>query len=136
MKLLLDTNIVVDIISRRSGYEESLNVLRCCELLKADGCITTATVMDVMYILRKHIEPAGVKEAVRTFLAIVSVIEIRESDIHAAFDSDMNDFEDAVQAFCAKRNKMDYVVTRNKKDFAMSPVLAILPDEALQLLAP
>jgi hypothetical protein len=44
----------------------------------------------------------------------------------------MNDFEDAVQAACAERIGADYIVTRNLKDFAKSPVQAILP-EALQL---
>jgi predicted nucleic acid-binding protein len=134
MKLLLDTNIIVDVLSRRDGYEESLNILRCCEVRRAEGCITTATIMDVMYILRKHMEPSEMKEAVQTILTIVDVVEIREADIRAAFGSDMTDFEDAVQAFCAQRNKVDTIVTRNKKDFVKSPVPAMLPGEILSLI--
>lgn len=48
MKLLLDTNIIVDILARRIGYEESLDVLRYCEVKKTVGIVSTATVMDVM----------------------------------------------------------------------------------------
>jgi predicted nucleic-acid-binding protein len=134
MKLQLDTNIVVDIISRRDGYVESLNVLRHCEIGKAEGFVSAATVLDVMYILRKHIKPEDVKAAVETFLAIVDVSDVRKSDITGAFASRMSDFEDAVQAICAKRNKADYIVTRNVKDFVRSPVPAILPGDILSLL--
>jgi hypothetical protein len=46
----------------------------------------------------------------------------------------MKDFEDAVQSSCARRVKADYIITRNVKDFEKSPVPAILPSEALELL--
>jgi PIN domain. len=134
MKLLLDTNIVVDIISRRAGYEDSLNVLRYCEVKKAEGFVSTATVLDVMYILRKHVSPEDVKEAVQTFIAIVDVVDVKKSDIVGAFNSEMTDYEDAVQALCAKRNRADYIVTRNFSDFSKSSVPAILPGDVLKLL--
>lgn len=134
MKLLLDTNIVVDIISRRAGYEESLNVLRCCEVKRTVGIVSAATILDVMYILRKHISPEDVKEAVQTLIAIVDVADVKKCDITGAFGSPMTDFEDAVQSFCAKRNRADYIVTRNVHDFGNSPIPAILPGDALKLL--
>jgi predicted nucleic acid-binding protein len=134
VKLYLDTNIVVDIISQRDGYMASLNVLRFCETGKAEGLVSSATVLDVMYILRKHLRPDEVKTAVQIFLALVEVAEVRKSDISGAFASPMTDYEDAVQALCAKRNRADYIVTRNVKDFVHSPVPAILPDKILALL--
>lgn len=134
MKLLLDTNVIVDILSRRAGYEESLDVLRYCEVKKATGIVSTATVLDVMYILRKHISPDSVKEAVQTLLAIVEVEDVKKADILGAFDSKMSDYEDAVQAQCAKRNKADYIVTRNSRDFVQSPIPAILPGDMARLL--
>jgi predicted nucleic acid-binding protein len=134
MKLLLDTNIVIDILSKRTGYEESLDVLKFCEVKLATGVVTTATVLDVMYILRKHIRPENVKDAVQTLLAILEVEEVRKADIVNAFESDMTDYEDAVQAQCAKRNNVNYIVTRNIRDFDKSPVLAVLPGDALRIL--
>jgi predicted nucleic acid-binding protein len=134
MKLLLDTNIVVDIISRRAGYEDSLNVLKYCEVKKAEGFVSTATVLDVMYILHKHISPEEVKDAVQTFIAIVDVVDVKKSDIIGAFNSEMTDCEDAVQALCAKRNRADYIITRNVSDFSKSFVPAILPCDVLKLL--
>ena len=134
MKLMLDTNIVVDVLSRRDGYEESLQLVKYCELGKVEGFVSAVTVTDVMYILRKHIDPSLVREAVQTLLLIVDVANVLKSDITSAFTSDMKDYEDAVQASCAERVKADYIVTRNIKDFASSPIPAILPSTALSII--
>ncbi|GHV12280.1 twitching motility protein PilT [Clostridia bacterium] len=134
MIILLDTNIIVDIISRRDGYSESLQVMRYCETGAAKGFITAKTVTDLMYILRKHIEPDSVREAVQTLLAILDVTDVLKSDITNAFKSEMKDYEDAVQASCAARIKADYIVTRNFKDFIKSPVPPIRPGDMAELL--
>jgi len=134
MKVLLDTNIIVDIISKRDGYEESLQVLRCCEIKKIDGYVSTTTVTDVMYILRRHLPPEKLREAVQTLLITVGVSGVQKADITRAFSSVMKDFEDAVQASCAKRIKAEYIVTRNLRDFEESPVQAVSPADLLKLL--
>ena len=152
MKLMFDTNIVVDIISKREGYEDSLHLFKHCELGNVSGFVSAITVTDVMYILRKHIsfknpEDAGrskvgsaagktdlVRETVQTLLLIVDVANILKSDIISAFSSGVKDYEDAVQASCAGRMKADYIVTRNLKDFKESAVPAISPGKALQII--
>ena len=135
MKLLLDTNIVVDILSRRAGYADSLRVLQSCETKRAEGFVSAVTVTDVTYILRKHIAPADVRDALSTLLAIVDVADVLRSDIRGAFSCGMDDFEDAVQAMCAKRVEADCIVTRNIKDFERSPVPPRLPADILVSLA-
>jgi predicted nucleic acid-binding protein len=134
MRVLLDTNIVVDIVSKRKGYENSLKILRFCEINHIEGFVSAQTVTDVMYILRKHISPEDVRDAVQTLLLIVKVADVCGSDITAAFSSKMTDFEDAVQSSCAGRIKADYIVTHNVRDFLNSSVPAILPSEMLTLL--
>jgi predicted nucleic acid-binding protein len=134
MRLLLDTNIVIDVLSKREGYADSLAVLRYCEIGRAEGYVSATTVTDVMYIMRKRVGPGALREAVRTLLTIVDVAGVLKGDIHAAFSGAMTDFEDAVQASCAARMKADCIVTRNIKDFEQSPVSAALPQDILKLL--
>ena len=134
MKLLLDTNIIIDVLTKRGGYEESLALIRHCELGRADGFISATTVTDVVYILRKHIPPASVRDTVQTLLVIVDVAGVLKGDISAAFLSKMRDFEDAVQSACALRIGAEYIVTRNLKDFEQSPVPAISPGAMLDIL--
>jgi predicted nucleic acid-binding protein len=46
-------------------------------------------------------------------------------------DLKISDFEDAIIAAIAMREKTDYIITRNTKDFSKSPVPAITPDTFL-----
>jgi predicted nucleic acid-binding protein len=134
MKLLLDTNIIIDNLARRDAYAESLHILDACENGEIEGVITTVTIMDVMYLLRKSLASAEARGAMRLLLQIVDVVPALKSDIAAALVGDFSDFEDAVQASCAARTKADYIVTRNVRDFEKSSVPAILPDDMLKLL--
>jgi predicted nucleic acid-binding protein len=43
----------------------------------------------------------------------------------------MADYEDALLAACAKRSKVDLIITRNLRDFDESLVEAITPDDFL-----
>jgi len=134
MKLLLDTNIIIEIITKRKDYKESLQILRNCEANIVEGFVTATTITDLMYILRKHIDPENVRETVQKLLLVIDVAGVLKSDILAAFIIGIKDYEDAVQASCAGRIKADYIVTRNDKDFIGSPIPAILPSDALKLL--
>lgn len=134
MKVLLDTNIIVDVLSKRNGYEDSLRVLRCCEVKIIDGWVSTTTITDVMYILRRHASPELLRESMQTLLAVADIAGIRKVDITRAFSSGMSDFEDAVQAACAKRINADYIVTRNLRDFEGSFVQAVSPADLLKRL--
>ena len=46
-----------------------------------------------------------------------------------------SDFEDNLHVACAVQARLDAIVTRNRKDFAGSPVPVLTPAELLALLA-
>ena len=135
MKLFLDTNIIVDVLTKREGYMASLSLIKYCELGTAEGFVSASTVTDVVYILRKHLQPSEMKVALQTLFLIVDIASVLKGDITAAFLSEMRDFEDAVQSACALRIGADYIVTRNLKDFESSPVPAISPENMLDILS-
>lgn len=129
MKLLIDTNIILDVLMKRTNfYESSSHVLKFCEVKKAEGFVSAASVTDIHYLLRKATPPEQTRETIKTLLAIIDVASVTKADIQNAFSYNMNDYEDAVQAACAKRIGAEYIVTRNAKDFVSSPVKAIAPD--------
>lgn len=135
MRILIDTNIILDVLMKRADfYEDSARVLKLCEIKKMEGFVSATSVTDILYLLRKAIPPEQVRETVKTLLAVVDVAGVTKADIHNAFGYNMPDYEDAVQAACAKRISAEYIVTRNQKDFAGSPVQAILPAMLVKLL--
>lgn len=64
----------------------------------------------------------------------LKITKITSKDLKFAFTGVMKDFEDALQAYCAKRYHIDYILTRNVKDFQFSPVKAIEPVDFINLL--
>ncbi|MBR1404239.1 MAG: PIN domain-containing protein [Treponema sp.] len=135
MKILLDTNITVDILSNREPFCEAS--VACYEnaLLRGDKIyISTVSVADVMYLTRKHF--ADKTEQFKTvfdFIRTIKIAKVSQKDLFFAFSGRMSDFEDAVQAFCAKRHGVKYIITRNVKDYKLSPVMAIEPADFIKL---
>lgn len=133
MRILIDTNIVLDVLLHRTGFfDASYNVLKLSTLDKAKAFITANTITDIYYILhRANKDTVKSKEAIVQLLSLVSIADVLASDVMNAISSKVTDFEDALAGAIAKRIKADYIVTRNTKDFINSPVPAIDPQNFL-----
>jgi predicted nucleic acid-binding protein len=102
---------------------------------KAEGYITASTFTDIYYLLHKHLRDKDkTKQALLNLLAVVGVLDVSDADCKKAFDLPMYDYEDALLARCAKRHKIDYIVTQGTKNFAGSPVKPAVPEDILMLL--
>lgn len=133
MKALIDTNIIIDILGKREPfYQDALHVFRLCELRRLEGVVSATSITDIAYILRKFAPPEAVMDSLKTLLAIMDIASVTKADILSAMELPMPDFEDAVQAACAKRIKADVIITRNIKDFRGSPVKAVMPGNITQ----
>ena len=133
MKVLVDTNIILDVLCNRKDFiEDSLQVFRCCEVGRLTGYISALSVPNILYIMRKELDESKIKEIIHTLTSIFSVVELRESDLLNALDLEFKDYEDALQGISAKRIGADFIVTRNTKDSTASPVPAVLPGELLK----
>ena len=136
MKILIDTNVLIDYLLQRKPYsEDAEKVLVLCKNNQINGCIASHTVMDIFYIVRKLMT---VEERQEFFLAISVFIEIigidRNKIIKALKNESFSDVEDCLQMECAKAFSADYIVTRNVKDFQNSPIPAITPDAFLRIM--
>ena len=67
-----------------------------------------------------------------TLTSLFTVVDLREADLIKAADLDFADYEDALQSVCATRANVNYIVTRNIKDFKNSTVAAIKPSELIE----
>ena len=130
MKILIDTNVILDVLCNRKEFVDgSLKVFKYCEANQITGCISALSVPNIVYIMRKELDGEKVKEILTTLTSLFTVIDLRESDLTKAADMDFSDYEDALQSVCATRAKVNYIVTRNIKDFKNSTVPAIKPSE-------
>jgi len=133
MRVLIDTNIIIDVFAEREPhYSYSASVLGLCGK-RITGCITPSQTNDIYYILRRAGKSVvSAKNIIKTLTDNVKVVTSNSADVQNALASEMPDYEDALLACCAKRQKARYVVTRNEKDFKKSPIPAITPQAFLE----
>lgn len=132
MKVLIDTNIILDVLCKRPAfYEDSAKIFKLCEVKKISGVISALSIPNIMYILRKELDADRTREILDSLMLIFSVADLKADDLKKAADMRFKDYEDAIQSACATRIKANYIVTRNIKDFSESKVTAIKPAELL-----
>lgn len=133
MKILIDTNVIIDIINNRKEFVQNSFAALQVVLKEYKACVSTTTVTDVIYITKKAFEDFGSqKQALSVFFSKLKILPVTKKEIKKAFSSPMKDFEDAVQAFCAKKAGAKLIITRNTKDYTLSPVKAISPTDFLK----
>lgn len=132
MKVLIDTNVILDVLCGRAEFlEASSRVWKYCEINKLSGVISSLSVPNIVYILRKELDPDKTKEIIDRLLLIFDVAELKAEDLRKAAEMKTADYEDAIQMCCADRINADFIVTRNIRDFVSSPVPAVKPSELL-----
>ncbi len=133
MKIMCDTNVVIDVLLDREPFvEDSYKVLCLCEKQKIAGFVSASSITDIYYLVRKYTHSAELAyQAVGKLLEIVQVCSITDHDVLAAFQKRAKDFEDCLVATCACSIHCDYIVTRNKKDFEEFEIPALMPSELL-----
>ena len=134
MKIMLDTNVVLDVLLKREPFfQASYEVMRLSAVDALEGCVSAAAVTDIFYLLRKALrDNQAAKNGIEKLGQIVGFVDALGEDVHVAIASDMSDFEDALVAAIAQRCGVDCSVTRNTRDYRESPVKALTPDELLK----
>ena len=58
MKILIDTNVILDVLCDRTDFvESSSKIWKLCEVEKIDGYISALSIPNIVYILRKELTP-------------------------------------------------------------------------------
>jgi predicted nucleic acid-binding protein len=135
VKVCFDSNVVLDILSNNDQCFGSLTAYDVSVINGDVQCVPMFTTNDIYYILRHgHARQKGAAtQALATLFELFELLDGHPLDCKRALESGMPDYEDALIAFAAQRQGVDFIVTRNKKDFAASPVPALTPGEFTEL---
>ena len=132
MRLLIDANIILDVLQKREGYwKDSSLVWKLCETEQAEGCVTALSLANLVYVMRKELNPGQVEDVMRRLALIFHLVDLTAGEIRQAAEAKWSDFEDALQSVAAGRIRADCIVTRNVRDFTDSRVPALTPLEYL-----
>lgn len=135
MKVVFDTNVVIDVVQKREPhFADSYKAVQLATKGAIEGVMPVSTLTDVYYIIRHSVKSnARAKEAIIQITHLLNICDAIAEDGTDALMLPMEDYEDAVLAMIAKREKADYIISRNCADFQESPVPAISPTDFLQL---
>jgi len=135
MKVLIDTNVILDVLYKREGfYEDSLKIWKLCETRKIDGYISALSIPNIVYILRRELDSEKTLEVINNINLVFKIYDLKSEIIMQAAEKKTKDYEDALQMVTAQKLKASFIVTRNIKDFTGSKIIAVKPSELLERL--
>lgn len=133
MKLLLDTNVVIDFIQEREPHYQGARLLMTAGRVgEFDLWITSSQVSDLIYILSeggKRKLLARVLEQLRGLRMFVGVHAASDQEVDRMLAASWKDPEDALLFESALEMRADAIVTRNQSDFESSVIKVVDCDE-------
>lgn len=137
MKVLIDTNVIIDALTGREPFRKDAEQIFILAANRTeDMYITASSATDIYYLVRKHLyNTEQAKGVMLKLYELFGILDVISDDCRDALLSEIDDYEDAVISCCAVRNHIDYIVTRNTKDYEKSKVKAILPDQLIKMVS-
>jgi len=132
MKVLIDTNVVLDFVFNRVPFaNDAVMLFQHIERQTFSAVVSASAITDIFHLLKKN--KIDAIAFLKDFLLGVDVLGVDKTIIMRALYSGWTDFEDAVQAQVAIGNNIDAVITRNTKDFnKLEGIQVLTPTELLQ----
>ena len=120
-KILVDTNIVLDLLSKREAfYQEAQELFTLSDYKNVKLYVSSLTIANVHYLLSRNLNLDEARKILIKFKVLIEVLPMDDKILELALVSDFKDFEDAIQYHTALENELNLILTRNKKDFKKS----------------
>ncbi len=134
MKILLDTNVVLDLLLARDPFhQDALNLFGKIENRELTGFLCATTITTIDYLVSKHLNTAKARQSVTLLLELFEVAPVTKTVLQSALQIPYSDYEDAVLCQSARLAEADAIVTRNEKDFK-NALIAVYSPAAFLLL--
>ncbi|MBC8114822.1 MAG: PIN domain-containing protein [Candidatus Saccharimonas sp.] len=136
MRVLVDTNVVLDFLLRREPWmAQSRELLRAQREGKVELFISANSVTDLFYVIHRQVGRHRAWAAIRACLKNLTVVPIGRAELLAAAQLDGSDFEDNLQVVCAVAAQVETITTRDVTGFDFSPIPVMLPADVVSRLA-
>ena len=127
-RVFVDTNVVLDVLLKREGFwEESIKIFQLAELGQIKAFVSASSMTDIFYVAKKKLSTPVARQAIEKLLNLFSVVEVGSEDLIGALSLHIDDFEDALQAYCAKKSNSSVLITRDISGF---------PDIGMAVISP
>ncbi|MEI2578605.1 type II toxin-antitoxin system VapC family toxin [Scytonema sp. PRP1] len=130
MRILIDTNVVLDFLQEREPFvEDAAKLFEKIDAGEIEGFIAATTITNIYYIVRKAVGIVAAQDAITQILTDLYICPVDRSVIEQAISLNFRDFEDAVQYACAIAHGLDVIVTRDVSGFVSGEIPVVSPGE-------
>jgi len=131
MRIILDTNIVIDALASRVPFnKDAEKIILHAAARRINAAITASTASDIYYLTRKYLKSAEqTVSAMKKLFTIVDIIAVNRMDCMSAFQTGITDYEDSLLYVCARKWESTYIITRNSDDFKKSDIPILTSSE-------
>jgi len=132
MRVLLDTNIVLDLLlEREKFFENSKKIFEKIENNEIEGYLCATTITTIHYLVTKAYDKDRANEIIKELLKLFEIVDVNKSILLKATLNNGTDFEDSVIYSGAECFNIDIIITRDKKGFKNSNIKVLNPNEFL-----
>jgi predicted nucleic acid-binding protein len=134
LALLIDTNVVLDwLLERQPFADNAKRILELCVSGELRGYLAGHSLLNIFYITRKVKSIKDRKDILLMLCDRFEIIDIDSDMIMTALrNEEWPDIEDGLQMQSAIQKDLDYIITRDMKDFAHSAIKAITPEDFIK----
>ncbi|MFQ5400798.1 MAG: PIN domain-containing protein [Anaerolineae bacterium] len=134
--VVVDLSVVLDVIQQRAAhYTDSARILDAVVREEIKGVLAAHSITTLFYVITRWQNRKVAVTALTGLLDVFTIAAVDNQVIRKALSWGWKDLEDAVQMAAALAAGVDYIITRNKKDFQAQPVPVLAPVGLLALLA-
>ena len=131
MRVLLDTNVVLDLLLEREPFfTPARRLFVLIESGRIEG-VLCATSVTLHYLLGRALDGRRADRAVQTLLELFAIAPVDGAVLREASMVQGVDFEDDVIAASARRSGAEHIITRDRMGFGDAKVPVSSPEEFL-----
>lgn len=133
-KVFLDTNVVLDFVTQRDGYEDACDIFQLGEDNIVFLCVSFLTMANTAYVAKRGRTIDELYALMEGLTDMFEVLQMNQEQLRSSFSVIAADFEDVLQYICASYHNCDIIVTNNTKHFKFSKIQVLTPKEFLKCM--
>lgn len=131
-KVFLDSDVILDLLTEREPhFEYVIQIFIQIQNKKIQAFTSPVVIANVFYIIAKHFNKEKAYKSIIKLRTLIKTLSCGDKEIERALISDFTDFEDSIQYYTALHNKIDFIITRNIKDYKHSELPVLKPQDYL-----
>ena len=133
MKILLDTNIVLDFLLQRKPFcDDAKEIFELIEIGKVNGYLCATSVTTIYYLISKSVGKLKADSIIKDLLQLFDIADVNKNILFQSLKNNGSDFEDSVIYSSAEYFDIDVIITRDKKGFKQSNIKVLKPNDFLE----